>query len=222
KLWDVATGREIRTFTGHTYPVAAVAFSPDGRTVLGGGYAPFKDSDITLRLWDVTTGKVVRNFASHWVESVAFSPDGRTVLCGDFEGAIWVWEVASGKRSHLFGPSQPVFSVAFLPDGRTALSCGDGFVRLTDVATGNVIRTFGQFGGRNLSVASSSDGRFALSGQGDGLLRLWNIDTGALVRDFPSHSDAFPLSVAFSRDGRTALSGHYDKTIKLWDILFAG
>lgn len=31
KLWDVATGNELRTFTGHAYGIGSTAFSPDGR-----------------------------------------------------------------------------------------------------------------------------------------------------------------------------------------------
>jgi WD40 repeat protein len=36
RLWDVATGREIRQFRGHSSSVDSVAFSPDGRWVLTG------------------------------------------------------------------------------------------------------------------------------------------------------------------------------------------
>ena len=42
----VATGREIRTFTGHSHAVTSVAFAPDGCTALSGSY------DKTLKLWD--------------------------------------------------------------------------------------------------------------------------------------------------------------------------
>ena len=45
-----ATGREIRTFTGHTDLVTSVSFSPDGRTALSGS------SDKTLKLWDIASG----------------------------------------------------------------------------------------------------------------------------------------------------------------------
>src|SRR5205085_1815027 len=68
RLWEVATGRELKCFRGHTAGVRAVAFSPDGRRALSGG------KDGTVRLWDVETGKQLRQFDGHedLVESVAF------------------------------------------------------------------------------------------------------------------------------------------------------
>ena len=59
KLWDVATGREIRTFSGHGDGVTSVSFSPDGKFALSGSW------DKTLKLWEVATGKEIRTFSGH-------------------------------------------------------------------------------------------------------------------------------------------------------------
>ncbi|MCP4641562.1 MAG: hypothetical protein GY851_14055, partial [bacterium] len=59
KLWDVATGNVIRTFSGHANPVYSVAFSPDGARVLTGS------NDNTAKLWDTATGNVIRTFSGH-------------------------------------------------------------------------------------------------------------------------------------------------------------
>src|ERR1700732_5116023 len=50
RLWDAATGKEIRGFTGHEDVVMSAAFSPHGARVLTGS------QDETARLWDIATG----------------------------------------------------------------------------------------------------------------------------------------------------------------------
>ena len=58
--------------------VNAVAFSPDGQTVLSGS------GDNTLKLWETSSGQLLQTLTGHqdWVTAVAFSPDGETVLSG--------------------------------------------------------------------------------------------------------------------------------------------
>src|SRR5437773_822013 len=69
RLWDPATGRQLRPLQGHTGPVESVAFGPDGKTLVTASY------DRTLRLWDTATGKEIRQFTGHQgtILAVAFS-----------------------------------------------------------------------------------------------------------------------------------------------------
>ena len=73
RLWDVATGKEVRRLEGHTAAVTGVTFSPDGRLLAS------SSGDNTLRLWEVATGKAMRTLEGHTgrVNCVVFSPDGR-------------------------------------------------------------------------------------------------------------------------------------------------
>ena len=67
----------MQTLQGHTRDVRAVAYTPDGRLVSGGG------TDKTLRIWDVTTGECTAKVkASGPVYAVAASPDGKTIAYG--------------------------------------------------------------------------------------------------------------------------------------------
>ncbi|MGD8776364.1 MAG: caspase family protein [Syntrophobacterales bacterium] len=218
KLWEISTGREIRTFKGHPESVNSVAFSPDGQFALSG-------SGKAVRLWDVFTGRSIRTFAGHpdTVKSVSFSPDGRLVLVG-CGLTVKLWDISTGqdvktytkrkyKRPEMYSP------VSFSPDGRHIASSGgwDYTVRLRNISSHFGHVTFHGHSGLVTSVAFSSNGRFLLSGSMDRTVRLWDISTGNEMRTFKGHTG--PVNcVAFSPDGQFALSGGEDGTLKIWDI----
>jgi WD40 repeat protein len=106
KLWDVAAGRLLRTFKGHTSVVRAVAFSPDGTKVLSAS------QDATIKLWDAASGRLLQTFTGHTgtVTSVAFSPDGARFVSGSrtvagSDNSVRLWDVATGRQLHIFTPN---------------------------------------------------------------------------------------------------------------------
>ncbi len=87
RLWDVESGKLLRTFEGHSGLVIAVAFSPDGQYVLSGS------SDMTVQLWKVEDGTLGYVFEgdAEGVNAIAFSPDGRYVLSGSKDEDVKLW-----------------------------------------------------------------------------------------------------------------------------------
>jgi WD40 repeat protein len=215
RLWEIATGREIRQFIGHNGEIEACAFSPDGRSALSAS------GDDTLRLWEVATGREIRQFIGHTrgVYSCAFSPRGRYALSASEDHTLRLWEVTSGRKIRQFvGHTSGVHGCAFSPDGRYALSAsGDHTLCLWEVATERKVREFVGHASSVHGCAFSPDGRYALSASLDQTLRLWEIATGREIRQFIGHASG-ASSCAFSPDGRYALSASPDQTLRLWEV----
>ncbi|HOC00830.1 MAG TPA: WD40 repeat domain-containing protein [Verrucomicrobiota bacterium] len=138
RLWELATGRLLRSFA-HDDWVEAVAISPDGsRIVTGVGD--------TARLWNASTGNLIRTFTGHLgsVESVAFSPDGQHVLTGSWDKTAKLWKTTSSSAIRTFvGDTSWIVSVAFSPDGSNVLTGSmDGPARLWDTSTGKLVRKY--------------------------------------------------------------------------------
>ncbi|MCA2509307.1 MULTISPECIES: hypothetical protein [unclassified Microcystis] len=215
KLWNIRTGKEIRTLQGHNSRVSSVSFSRDGKTLASGS------DDKTIKLWNVETGQEIRTFKGHnsIVYSVSFSRDGKTLASGSDDKTIKLWNVETGQEIRTFkGHNGSVFSVSFSPDGKTlATSSGDNTIKLWNVETGQEIRTLSGHNSFVYSVNFSSDGKTLVTGSGDNTIKLWNVETGQEIRTLSGHN-SFVRSVSFSSDGKTLATGSGDKTIKLWNI----
>ncbi len=95
KLWDITSGREMRTLVPSPARVTAMAFSHDGRTLAGGR----EGNNSILKLWDTASGRELRVLVSTGeVEALTFSPNGHTLVSAHGNGRIKVWDPASGTR----------------------------------------------------------------------------------------------------------------------------
>ena len=214
KLWDTATGQEVRRFLGHTASVMSVAFSPDGKWLATGG------DDCSVLLWDSATGQKVRTFQGHTktVASVAFSSNGKWLATASWDGTARVWDTFTGQSKCILHLQTRVFSVAFSPDGKTLVTGGDDHaIKLWDTATGQEVRRFLGHTASVMSVAFSPDGKWLATGSYDGTARIWNIATGQEIRTLAKHTQPV-RSVAFSKDGKTLATAGSDGTVKTWNV----
>ncbi len=216
KLWEVSTGRQIRSFEGTDFKVESIAFSPDGKTIASGGAGG-------AVLWEVRTGQLVKSFIGQpfAVLSIGFSPNGEVLVMGCSNRFVRLWNIETEEQIRVIdSESSQVDTVAFSPDGRIiASSSSSDNIKLWDAETGSLIRSFE---GLMFSVAFSPDGKFLAAGGRENVVKVWNIETGELIRSFAAPASLI-RSIAFSPDGKTVASaslrfGTSPTAIKLWNI----
>ncbi|MCX5831616.1 MAG: caspase family protein [Deltaproteobacteria bacterium] len=186
KIFDVATGREIKDFKLQNF-VQSVVYSPDGKHVLTG------DSEGQMDLWDTLLGKSVRRAVviekkfldpPRNVWSVSFSSDGEYALSGGQDNSVILWNAKNLTQIKKFighTGMNGISSVVFSPDGKYALSAGsDSKVKIWDLASGTDWKVFAGHTGMGASAKFSPDGKHVISA-GDASIRIWNVSTGEEV-----------------------------------------
>ena len=148
------------------------------------------------------------------VHSVAFSPNGTLLASGSWDGAVKLWDVATGTNITTLEGNFDVTSVVFSPDGTTLATASHHSIELWDVATGRNIATLA---GEFPVMAFSPDGATIASGSWDGTVRLWDVATRKKTATLKDDVYSAAFSVAFSPDGTLLASGSWD-AVKLWDV----
>ena len=221
KVWDPATGKDIRQLAGkngHTNQILSLAFSPDGAVLASGG------SDNSAKLWDVKTAPKAgetdptptKSLAHpNLVDAVAFDKTGTQLATACHDGILRIWDVAKGTatktiNAHTLPVVSPIYTVAWSPDAKLlATGSYDHSIKFWDAAAGTLIREIQPGTDRQPPDPKFAPFAGALIGSlGSGWLN---------APPSRGHRDQV-FSVSFDKTGKYLVSGSSDRTVKVWDV----
>lgn len=175
-LWDIEDVRQQFALGGHSGPVNALAFSPDGALLASAS------DDGTVRLWNPADGTAAAVLEGHNapVLALAFSPDGSQIASASSDGMILLWDIATQELAGTPQESGPaVAALAFSPDGTLLASAGgdpltqDYAITVWDATSGAALAQLVGHTDAVGSVAFSSSGAALISASADKTVRFW-------------------------------------------------
>ncbi|WP_428267976.1 protein kinase domain-containing protein [Haliangium sp.] len=212
ELRRASDGQMLRTLSGASAPVAALAFGADDRVVVAGDMAG------AARVWEVATGRLVATNDGHGgaVFGLSMSPDGTLVATASWGDVARVFELESGQTVLEVHHDQEVTSVAFSPDGgRLVTASEDGTAQIWDLATRTHQLTIADHAGVLSRVLFSADGSDVFTFAGDGSAQRWDSRTGRREWRFIGHRGGIQTAQLGPRGARLVTAG-FDGTARVW------
>jgi WD40 repeat protein len=218
KLWEAATGKEIRTYagtTGHTKQVICVAFSQDGTMIASGS------TDNTLKVWDVPVSTPIRSFkASDAVTAVALSPDGLKLAIAGKDGSLKLVAPVDFKELAKFEPGHQgaITGLAFNATSTQLASVGaDRTLRYWDVAKGLLLATIGAHTAGANAVVINPNNTAAYTVGDDGALKFWQLPPPPPAKTLAGHGAPI-RALAMTADNTTFYTASDDRTVRHFTI----
>lgn len=208
-LWDMTTGKKIKTLKVEDSWFRTIAFSSDGHTIAS------VESGRTLRLWDVATGiqKTTISKFTYGIGNLIFTPDNNILIRGSDNGTVKLWDIDTAEVKQEIDTTA-INCIALSPDGETLAVGGYQGLHLYNAITGAYIAKLGGHIRGVLSIAFSPDGSTIASRATEELF-IWDSESKRRLVSIDGHIHI--RGMAISPDGNTLATSQREK-IYFWDL----
>ncbi|KAJ6654917.1 hypothetical protein lerEdw1_006388 [Lerista edwardsae] len=173
-LWDIETGQQTTTFTGHSGDVMSLSLSPDMRTFVSGA------CDASIKLWDVRDSMCRQTFTGHEsdINAVCFFPNGNAFTTGSDDATCRLFDLRADQELMMYSHDNiicGITSVAFSRSGRLLLAGYDDFnCNIWDSMKGDRAGVLAGHDNRVSCLGVTDDGMAVATGSWDSFLKVWN------------------------------------------------
>jgi WD40 repeat protein len=183
KIYDVASGRLVRTIPTPDVSIYAMAFTSDSRYIVV-NHSLANRADSSMRIFKTGDGSEVKNLITGVVSAFALSRDGRLLAYSNARGSIILLETGGWTEvKRLDGHPMGASSVAFHPISRYLASTGrDGAVRIWDADTGKAVNTLQAKGETDSRLVFGADGLTLVVASSDATVRVFGRPAGGYSR----------------------------------------
>jgi WD40 repeat protein len=203
-------------------PVAALAYSPDGKTLAAAGRGE-------VHFLDSASGELKTSLGGlrPRVTALAFRRDGSAFAVasstpgGPHEVRLYDWTATGPANGATVNRhNDTIYDLAFSPDGKRLASAGyDRVIHLWDVtpAGRKEVRVLKDHSDAVYGIAFSPDGTLLASGAADRAVKVWEVGTGTRLYTLGESTD-WVYAVAWSPDGRHLAAAGVDRSIRVWEV----
>lgn len=180
-LWDIETGQQLLSFTGHTGDVMSLSLAPDTRSFVSGA------CDASAKLWDVRDGMCRQTFPGHEsdINAVTFFPNGMAFATGSDDATCRLFDIRADQELAMYSHDNiicGITSVAFSKSGRLLLAGYDDFnCNVWDSMKAERAGVLAGHDNRVSCLGVTDDGMAVATGSWDSFLKIWNWWSGYVL-----------------------------------------